>query len=464
MSQRERYRARRRALSAAMGGEPFLLMGHSELPRNYLANPLPFRQDSTFLYFTGCRRPDAGLLVADGRATLVLPPVAPHDALWHGEVPSPEHEAERVGADAVATHEELAALLPEGVHALPVADPQANARLSRWLGVTVDPRHPEATSPALAAAVVALRLRRDPWEAGEMRKAGAVTRDAMRAAMGATRPGVTDREVQGLIEGAFSAAGMAPAYPPIVTVRGEVLHGSASGAPMGPTQLLLLDAGAESATGYASDVTRTWPVSGTFTPRQREVYEAVLEAQETAIALCRPGVRYRDIHLAAARVLARALLDWGLLAGSVDGLVEQGAHAVFFPHGIGHLIGLDVHDLELFGDLAGYGSGRSRDPQFGLCWLRLDRDLEPGMAVTIEPGLYFAPAILHDEKLRATLGDAVRWSRAEEWLPFGGIRIEDDVLVTDGEPEVLTADIPKAVEAVEALVGRGPTPRERLLG
>lgn len=469
MSQRERYRGRRRALARAMGDEAILLVGHGDLPRNYLANVMPFRQDSTFLYLTGCRRPDAALLIAGGRSTLILPAPGEHDALWHGEVPPPESEAEMTGADAVATTDALPELVQQAraagrLHSLPVADPLANGRLAHLLGEAVDSAHPEATSRRLAEAVIALRLRRDASEVMEMRKAAAVTRDAMRAAMTATRPGVTDFEIQGLIEGAFRAAGMGMAYPPIVTVRGEVLHGAATGAPMGHMQLLLVDAGAESAAGYASDVTRTWPVSGTFAPQQRDAYEAVLEAEEAAIAACRPGARYRDVHLAACRILTRALLDWGLLAGSVDGLVEQGAHAVFFPHGVGHLIGLDVHDLELFGDLAGYAPGRARSPQFGLSWLRLDRDLEPGMAVTIEPGLYFAPAILADATLRATLGNAVRWSRAEAWIPFGGIRIEDDVLVTEGEPDVLTHDIPKTVVAVEALVGRGPTPRERLLG
>jgi Xaa-Pro aminopeptidase len=273
---------------------------------------------------------------------------------------------------------------------------------------------------------------------------------------------VTELEIHALVEAVFRAEGMDPSYGSIVTVRGEVLHGHATSTPMAPTQLLLVDAGAEALSGYASDVTRTWPVSGTFTPRQREVYETVLEAQEAAISLCRPGVRYRDVHLAACRVIARALLDWGLLRGSVDGLVEQGAHAVFFPHGVGHLIGLDVHDMELFGDRAGYAPGRERADQFGLGYLRLDRDLEAGIAVTIEPGIYLVPAILRDQALRARLGDAVDWARAESWLPFGGIRIEDDVLVTDGEPEILTPDIPKKAAAVEALVGSGLPPRERL--
>ena len=466
MTRPDRLRSRRRALATAMGGEAVLLVGHGELPRNYLANVMPFRQDSTFLFFTGSQRREAALLVAEGRSVLFVPAPDPHDALWHGEVPSMEAEAEATGVDAVLPTTELLSEVRRlraagALHALPVADPISNARLAGLLGRGVDPARPDSLSRPLAEAVVALRLLRDPGEVAEMRRAAAVTRGALRAAMAATRPGVKDREIHGLIEGTFSAAGMAPAYPPIVTVRGEVLHGAATGAPMAPTQLLLVDAGAESETGYASDVTRTWPVSGTFTPRQRDVYEAVLEAQAASIAACRPGVRYRDVHLASCRVLTRALLDWGLLTGSVDGLVEQGAHAVFFPHGVGHLIGLDVHDLELFGDLAGYAPGRARAEQFGLCWLRLDRDLEPGMAVTIEPGLYFAPAILRDAGLRATLGDAVRWARAEQWLPFGGIRIEDDVLVTAGDPDVLTGDIPKAVEEVEALVGTGPTPRER---
>jgi Xaa-Pro aminopeptidase len=207
-------------------------------------------------------------------------------------------------------------------------------------------------------------------------------------------------------------------------------------------------------------VTRTWPVSGRFSPRQRAAYEAVLAAERRGIEMCVPGTRYRDIHLEAARVLTRWMVDEKLFSGEVDGLVERGAHALFFPHGVGHLIGLDVHDLELYGDRAGYGPGRTRSHQFGLNALRLDRDLAAGNVVTIEPGFYAVPEILQSPEITAPFADVLDRDRAEAWLGFGGIRIEDDVHVTDQGPEVLTSAIPVTVREVEAAIAADYSPFE----
>ncbi|MCP4872015.1 MAG: aminopeptidase P family protein [Proteobacteria bacterium] len=441
------YRARRARLAEAMGGRPLLLRGHNVLPRNFALNAYPFRQDSTFLYFLGVDAPNASAVIAaDGATTLYLPEPHADDPLWHGEVPPPGEVGALAGVDSVANAE---ALDGSGCLTLAVADPTVG------LAGAVD-------SSDLTQAVVRLRLTRDADEIAQMEAALAVTAEAHVAAMGATHPGVTDTAVQAIIEAVFKVHGMGLAYPSIVTARGEVLHGHASGTPLVDGDLLLVDAGAETPGGYASDITRTWPVSGTFDGRQRAAYEAVLEAQTAAIELVRPGVRYREVHLQSARVLAAALVELGLLHGDVDGLVEQGAHAVFFPHGVGHLIGLDVHDMELYGDI-GYPAGRERSDQFGLGFLRLDCDLEDGMVVTVEPGFYVVPAILQDASLRERFGDSVDWAAAEGWLGFGGIRIEDDVLATASGPRVLGPGIPRTVAEVEALVGIGPNPRQRLL-
>jgi Xaa-Pro aminopeptidase len=221
-----------------------------------------------------------------------------------------------------------------------------------------------------------------------------------------------------------------------------------------------MDGGAEVPSGYAADVTRTWPTSGRFSTAQRSVYDIVLRAVRVATEMVRPGVRYRDIHFRAAAVIAEGLAELGLMKGDPARAVERGAHAAFFPHGVGHLLGLDVHDLESFGDRVLYGPGRERSSDFGTKYLRIDLDLEAGMVVTIEPGLYFVPAILRGENFRKKFGDIVDFDRAERFLEanagrgFGGVRIEDDVLVTDDDPDVLTAGIPSAAEDVEAAVGR----------
>ncbi len=450
-----RLRARRQLLGDSLDGAPILLVGHRPQPRNFLMNVHPFRQDSTFLYFLGVDVPGAAAVIDGGRTTLYLPPAEPGDALWHGAAPGFAVWQARSGADAVRPVGELSSA---DRHTLPLAEPAANAEAARLSGVPLDPSAPTG-SLRLRDAVIALRLCRDADELAAMRRATAVTADAHAAGMAATRPGATEFDVQAAVEAVFTRAGMRPAYPSIVTVAGEVLHGHAVGTTMQDGDLLLLDAGAEEPGGYASDVTRTWPVSGRFTPRQRAAYDAVLEANRVSTDLVRAGVRYRDVHLASGRVIAAFARDEGLLVGDVDGLVERGAHAVFFPHGVGHLLGLDVHDLELFGDAAGYAPGRSRSPQFGLSYLRLDRDLEPGMVVTVEPGFYVVPAILEDQALRDRLGDAVDWDRAASWIGFGGIRIEDDVVVTDGAPEILSEGIPRAADEVESAVGTEGPPR-----
>ena len=451
---------RRRRLAQLVGDRPVLLMGHRQSPRNYLANPLPFRQDSTLLYFTGVEEPGSACVIGPGgHTTLYLPERTAADALWHGPRPSLADVAATCGAEAA---QPIDALAPSSYLTLPIAEPHGNAHAARIVGKSLDPADPIGTGDRdLLDAVIQLRLTRDWDEVLAMRWAMFATKEAHVVAMESTRPGVTDHAIQALIEGVFALHGMPTAYPSIVTARGEVLHGHAVGDVLKRGDLLLVDAGAEGPHGYASDITRTWPVSGTFTPRQRDVYAAVLAANEAGIEAVAPGVRYMDVHLTAARVLTQALKDWGLLRGDVDGLVEQGAHAVFFPHGVGHLIGLDVHDMELFGDAALYPDA-NRSEQFGLGYLRMDRDLEEGMVVTIEPGLYWAPAILNDDALRARLGDSVEWVVAEQWVGLGGVRIEDDVLVTSDGFDVLSEAIPKAIDEIEEIVGSGLPPKDRM--
>jgi Xaa-Pro aminopeptidase len=440
---------RRAALMAALDA-PVLLAGNGMRYRNS-AYALPFRQDSSFLYYTGCRAPGAALLLADGQSTLFLTPPADDDALWHGHSESIIEQAAALGFERV---EPLSAL--DGVcrtHrdlcTIAVPDRRVNEQLSALTGQPLEFLRAPGDE-ALIQAIITQRRILGAEEVAEMRLAARATEAAHRAAMAATRPGGHEREVAAVFNAMIAAHGCVPAYGAIVTVRGEVLHNEHHVNPLQDGQLLLLDGGAESPAGYATDVTRTWPVSGTFTGRQRAAYQAVLDAQRAAIDLVRPGVRYRDVHTAASRVLAQFLADEGLLTVSADDAIASGAHALFFPHGVGHLIGLDVHDMEGFGDRQAYPPGRTRSPQFGTGYLRLDLDLEPGMAVTIEPGLYVVPAILSDARLTDRFAGQVDLDRARQWIGFGGIRIEDDVLTTGGEPEVITAGIPKTVEAIEA--------------
>jgi len=458
----ERLRERRRRLSRAVEDRPVLLVGHSAQSRNFLANERPFRQDSTFLYFMGISRPGvAALIEAGGETTLFLPEVNPRDALWVGAVPGAEAWRRQAGADHCL---DIADLQVGPYLTLPLCEPQANARAARLSGQELDPTRPGETGSArLRSAVIEQRMTRDESEVAEQRAAIRVTALAHRAAMQATRPGVRDTAIDALIGGVFALHGMEPAYPSIVTVRGEILHGHARGDELGADQLLLVDAGAESRAGYAADITRTWPVDGRFDARQEAIYSAVLAANRAATAVLSPGVLYSEVHIAAARSLCAGLVDLGLLRGEVDGLVEQGAHAAFFPHGVGHLLGLDVHDMELLGDEVGYEPGAARSSQFGLSFLRLQRAMREGVVVTVEPGIYFVPEVLGDSELRTGLGDSVNWQKAESWLGFGGVRIEDDVLVTSDGHESLSSAIPSEIAQIESLVGSGLSPSQRLL-
>jgi len=460
------FQQRRNRLRALLPEGLVVLGGHRPQPMNIPMNVTRLRQSSHLLFLTGLRAPDVALLfrLDTGRLELFLPPQEAGDDIWHGRSPSADEIGDEIGADAAYPLAELEARIASHradrdppLFTVPSADPEWAARLEA-IGIQV-PRFGAldryVPSP-LADALVTLRLSQDAAGLEAMRAAAAVTAEAHRVAMAATRPGGHEAQIRALIEGVFRASGMALAYDPIVTIRGEVLHCWSNPHRLSDSDLLLVDAGCETPGGYAADVTRTWPVRGRFDGRQRAVYEIVLEAQMQCIDLVRPGVEYVDIHLHAARVIAQGLKDLGLLRGSIDDLVANDTHALFFPHGVGHLIGLDVHDIEDLGDRAGYGADRQRSPRFGMAYLRLNRRLEPGMAVTIEPGIYFIPGLLENPNVIARHRPWVDFDKARSYLGFGGIRIEDDVVVTLEAPEVLSAGIPKTIAEIEACVGSAP--------
>jgi Xaa-Pro aminopeptidase len=455
---------RRAALRGRLHDTPALVVSGGMRARNYPANVFPYRADSHFLYLVGAAIPDAALLLHGDRAELFVPPTDEDDPLWHGPTPGPEAFAAATGVDAVRSGAALPAVIAAlgggtAVATLPSMDPITRVDQCRLLHRT----WPADEAPGvgrldpldlrLADAMIALRLDHDDAALAMIRQATVGTTAAHLAGMAATRPGRTEHEVRAAMEREFLARGMTPAYNSIVTVHGEVLHNNDYHGTLGEHDMVLADVGGE-LEGWATDVTRTWPVSGRFSPTQRALYDIVLQANLDAIAKVRPGVRYRDAHLTAALTLTRGLVDEGLLRGDPESLVERGAHAIFFPHGVGHLLGLDVHDMEDLGDRAGYAPGRTRSSQFGLGYLRLDRDLAPGMVVTIEPGLYIVPAILERQSLvRPLVADgALDPAALARFSDVRGIRIEDDVLCTTTEPEVLTAAIPKQASAVESAV------------
>jgi Xaa-Pro aminopeptidase len=442
---------------------PLLLFSGGLVSRNYPANPFPFRADSTFMYFFDRPEPNSAALLdpASGDVTLFLPERTLDDALWHGPQAPFAGEQARHGVTRVEAVEKLEELLRgKKLDTLAVADARATRRARALTGADLDYDDPAKVGPPdVLQAIAALRLRKDGAELAAMAQTAKITREAHVEAIKRTKPGVLEQTLLGIVEGTFAREGCVPAYGTILSARGEVLHSNDHSATLQAGDIVLLDGGAEGPHGYCSDVTRCWPVGGPFTQAGRDVYDTVLEANLVAIAAVSKGMRSRELHLISARVVAEHLKSMGLLKGAVDGIVETGAHAVFYPHGVGHPIGLDVHDLETFGDAVLYPSGRTRSPQFGTKYLRWDVDLDIGMTFTIEPGVYFVPAILHSAELRERFKTQVDFDKAEGFLKmnggrgFGGVRIEDDVLCTQSGPEVLTKDIPKAREDIERLVG-----------
>ncbi|MEM9976301.1 MAG: aminopeptidase P family protein [Cyanobacteria bacterium P01_D01_bin.2] len=447
-------KTRRRQLARHLD-TPVLLWSGRSTPRNFPANTHPFRPSSHFLYFAGLPLENAVIHLADGHLTLFMDEATPAQALWHGPSPTRTELAHKIGAGKALPLEDLKHFVGEQVATLRVQDSATAAQQEQLLDRSIPAaKLSQAQDLALLQAIVQLRMCHDDYAITEIRRAAEVSVAAHKTGMVATALGqeLTEAHIRAAMEQVIMAQGMTCAYNSIVTVQGEVLHNNHYHHPLAENDLILADVGAETDTGWASDITRTWPVSGKFSSTQRDLYDVVLAAHDACIEMAKPGVEYRELHLLACRTLAAGLVDLGILIGQPDNLVEQDAHALFFPHGVGHLLGLDVHDMEDLGDLAGYASGRERSKRFGLGFLRLDRPLQTGMVVTIEPGFYQVPGILNDVSMRKTYGEVVNWQRLEQFSDVRGIRIEDDVLITEDGCEVLTAALPTDADAIENLV------------
>lgn len=455
------YAARRRVLSEAVGHGLIVIPGNDAAPMNYAGNVHRFTQDGSFRYYAGHDAPGLALVLdADaGTERLVGPSPDLDDVVWEGPAPSIDDRAEAVGIRETAEPSALAEIVQGArrmgrpVHVLPPYGGQ-RLRLAEAFGVL--PSALEA-SPELVAAVVAQRLVKTDEEVAEIEVAVGIATEMHRLAMRMAQPGVTEAEVAGAMEGLALQRGSRPSFPIILTRRGEVLHNHATRAELQAGDLMLQDAGAVApGSGYASDMTRVSPVGGTFGQRQRALYEIVLDAEEACIAACTVGAPFIDLHLLAAKRIVQGLTALGVMRGDADEAVAAGAHALFFPHGLGHPMGLDVHDMEGLGeDAVGYGEGFTRSDQFGTAFLRFARPLRAGYVMTVEPGLYLIDALIDAWKADKKHAAFVDYDALEAWRGLGGIRIEDDVLVTDAGPRVLGPIPPKTVAEVEAAVRAG---------
>jgi Xaa-Pro aminopeptidase len=446
-----------------MGKGIVLLPGNVDAAFNYPANQYHFRQDSTFLYFFGLDHAGlAGVIDLDsGEDWIFGNDVDMDDIIWMGPQPSLKSRCLKVGIDDARPLAELDGTLQAAVrqgrkvHFLPSYRAENALWLEKLLGIRAAVVKDYA-SAEFARAVIAQRSLKSPEEIAEIETALTVSAAMYREAMAMAQPGIYEREIAGFIEGIALANGGQLSFPAIVTVHGETLHNHFHGNRLREGDLLLIDSGAETENGYASDITRTIPVGGRFDPLQRAVYETVLAMQLTAMAMIRPGVSYRSIHLKASEVLAEHLKHMGLMKGNTADAVEAGAHALFFPHGLGHMLGLDVHDMEDLGETwVGYDDKTRRSQQFGLAYLRLARKLEPGHVLTVEPGIYFIPALIDQWRTEKKHAEFIRYDKVDKLRAFGGVRIEDDVLVTRNGRRELGPPIPKEASAVENAVNGG---------
>lgn len=459
----EVYASRRRDLAAAAGSGLAVLLGNRESAMNYADNPYPFRQDSTFLYYFGLDRPDlaAVLDLDDGAATLFGDDASLDDIVWTGPQTGVAEMAEWARVDRTARRDDLTATLLEAraggrtLHWLPPYRAEHVVELSTRLGVGLDTVSAGA-SAGLVRAVVAQRAVKSEAELAEIEVAVAISVEMHLTAMRRARPGMIELELAAAVQEVAERHGGRLSFPTILTIHGETLHNHYRGNVLESGRLLLVDCGAEAPSGYAGDLSRTFPVDREFTTRQKEIYEIALAAHEAAVARLAPGVPFRDVHLTACRELAAGLGELGLMKGDPDEAVAAGAHAFFFQCGTGHMMGLDVHDMENLGeDLVGYDGSIERSAQFGLKSLRLARPLEPGFVVTVEPGIYFIPELFDRWGAEGRFSEFIDYERVEPYRDFGGLRSEEDFVITADGARRLGPDLPKTIGAVEAIRAGG---------
>lgn len=442
------YHNRRQSLARKVGSGLILLPGNGEAPMNYLHNTYPFRQDSNFRYFAGLNQPDLCLLIdaETGQSTLYGTEITLDHVIWMGDQPSLRERAERAGIEAVGSPAELATSLVKTdrkVHYLPPYREERFRQLQDWLGISRTSVEANFSVEA-TRAVIELRSKKTAEEIEQMELAVNTTRRLHHAARDHAQPGMLEAEVAGLIEGIAIQAGGRLAYPAIVTRNGQILHNHYHGNQLKTGDLLLIDAGAETPTGYAGDVTRTWCIGREMDERQRHVYDTVRRAEEQVIADLKPGVPYRDYHRQANEIIAAGLIELGVMKGDPKAATVAGATALFMPHGLGHMIGMDVHDMEDLGeDRVGYDAEIQRSEQFGLKSLRLGRRLQEGFVITVEPGIYFIPALIDRWRSEGKHTDFIDYAALENFRDFGGIRIEDNVLITADGARVLGEAIGK---------------------
>lgn len=465
MFSKETYINRRAELKKLVENGIVVFFGNNGSPANFPNNGYhPFRQDSTFLYYFGQNREGlVGIIDIDNDTeTLIGDDISINDIVWYGAVDSVHDMAEQVGVAHSAPMKALTTICHEAlrekrpVHFLPPYRFDTKIQIFDLLGIHPN-QQKESASLALIHAVVKMRSVKSAEEIEELERAAIIGYRMHTTAMKMCRPGITEKEIAGTLDGIANSMGAMVSFPTILSQHGEIQHGSPSMAPLQAGKLMLCDAGAETINNYCSDNTRTTPVSGRFDQRQLEIYSIVEACHDYALSVAKPGVKWWDVHFGVCRLMTERLKEVGLMKGDTDEAVAAGAHAMFMVHGLGHMMGMDVHDMESFDQIyVGFDDEvRPNLEQFGTNCLRMGRRLQEGFVVTDEPGIYFIPALIDDWKASGHCKEFINFDLLETYKDFGGIRIEDDLLITGDGCRFIGKDrIPYHPKDVEAFIAR----------
>jgi Xaa-Pro aminopeptidase len=459
MFKTEVYIKRREELHKIMRTGLALFIGNNESPMNYPANTYHYRQDSDFLYFFGLDLPGfTGVMDFDsGKDYLFSNDFDIDDIIWMGPQPTVKELAIKCGIADTASMPKLEETIKDAVakrrkiHFLPPYRGESKMILGSLLKENPCQMKTLA-SVELIKAVISMRSVKEKVEIDEIEKAVDIAYEMHVTAMKMCRQGVKEQDIFGTLEGIALAKGGGTSFPIILSINGQTLHNHAHGNILKKGKMMVTDAGAETNLHYSSDITRTTPVGGKFSGQQRDIYEVVLKANTDSISATKPGISNRDVHFLACKIIASELKNLGLMKGDIDEAVASGAHALFMPHGIGHLMGLDVHDMESLGeDFIGYNDEVKRSNQFGTAYLRFALPYKPGHVFTIEPGCYFIPELIEKWKAEGKFREFINYSKIEKYMSIGGIRIEDNVLITENGHKVLGKPIPKTIEEIESI-------------
>lgn len=453
------YINRRKRLASAIADSIILLPGNELSRMNYADNHYPFRQDSNFLYYAGLDIPELILVLdtATGEEILFGHEAGIDDIIWTGPQPSLQDQAAAVGIKKVLPYQQITTYLNnrqksgQSIHILPPYRPENQLLLAAWLEVPVGGLSQYISEP-LIKAIVQQREIKEAVEIEEMHKAVSISEAMHLAGMQYARPGVYEYEIAAQVEAVALGSNGRLSYPTILTVDGQTLHNHHHHNRLPSDRLVLCDAGAETNRHYAGDLTRTYPAGKQFSTPQREIYQTVLDAMDEAIGNIRSGITFKEVHTVACKGLVNGLRAIGLMNGDSEEAVAAGAHTLFFPHGLGHMIGLDVHDMESLGeDYVGYADNLQRSKEFGWRSLRLAKELKTGFTLTVEPGIYFIPELIERWMAEKKHAHFINYHALADYRSFGGIRIEDNFLVTKQGSLRLGTQLPKSVEAIEAL-------------